>query len=366
MKADFKKLFHVLPLFFGSAARERDHKKLTRHIIDLNQENSARGIIQSVSACLKDILGYRLFAFVIQKECGIDVWLDPRMYRKSLESVLLTDFNLSTDDDITYLNHNLQNDPCELEFDLDQLVYYDLCEGTCIGRIYMLPNRNAPSHHDEIVHMLLKSTGIALAKQMNIDELTNAATRDPLTGCYNRREFERQIKNAVAASKRHNSDLSVFMFDIDHFKKVNDTYGHQAGDMVLKAVAELVQRNMRTHDILARYGGEEFIAVLPSTEKREAIELAERLRKKIEKSVVSAEGKDIRITASFGISCLTSSYNVTDGSDITSLIEEADSMLYKAKRNGRNAVMPGRLTLLETHRQEMENVHLQQDGAALS
>ena len=261
-------MLQVLPFFFRSVAREADHKKLTRHIIELNQENSIQGIIQRVSACLKNILNYRLFAFVIQNKNGIDVWLDPRMYRKSLETVLMKDFHLPTDSAITYLNTNIDHDTCEQQFDLDHLVSYDLYEGHCIGKIYMLPHRNTPLHHDEIVHMLLKSAEIALSKQMNINELTSAATRDPLTGCYNRREFDQQIENAVASSKRHNTDLSLFMCDIDHFKHVNDTYGHQAGDVVLKKVADLIQQNMRTHDIFARYGGEEFIAVLPATEKK--------------------------------------------------------------------------------------------------
>ena len=357
MKAEFKKMLQVLPFFFRSVAREADHKKLTQHIIELNQEKNIQGIIQRVSACLKNILNYRLFAFVLQNKNGIDVWLDPRMYRKSLEAVLMEDFHLPTDSAITYLNTNIDHDECEQQFNLEHLVSYDLYEGSCIGRVYMLPNRNTPLHHDEIVHMLLKSAEIALSKQMNIDDLTNAATRDPLTGCYNRREFDQQIENAVAASKRHNTALSLFMLDIDHFKHVNDTYGHQAGDVVLKKVADLIQQNVRTHDILARYGGEEFIAVLPAAEKKEAIALAERLRHKIERTVIPTDSGNIRITASFGISSLPLSEQMSNGSDIQALIEEADSMLYKAKRNGRNTVMPGQLKLF--NKNEIRQPHHQ-------
>lgn len=348
MKVELTKLFHILPFFLTAAARETDHRKLTRHIINLNQQNSTQGIIHEVSVCLKEILNYRLFAFVIQRDRGIDVWLDPRMYRKSLESVLMEDFRLHSDSAINYMNHTFHPDEKEQELTLESLVSYDMNEKNCQARIYMLPDRNTPSHHDEIVHMLLKSAGIALSKQINIDQLTDAATLDPLTGCYNRREFENQIKKAIASAKRHQLPLSLFMFDIDYFKKVNDTYGHQAGDEVLKEISKLMKENIRSNDMLARYGGEEFVAILPSTEKREAMELADRLRQKIENIVIKTTSHRIRITASFGVAGLAPSCKMPETAYMDSLIEEADSMMYKAKLNGRNTVMPGLIQISNT------------------
>ncbi len=348
MKVEFTKLFQILPLFFSAAVNRADHKKLAKHIINLNQQNSVEAIINQMAVCLKDILNYRLFAFVIQRKSGVDAWLDPRMYKKSLESVVIQDFNLSGAFEINYLNHTFDSDEKEQQFSLENLVSYTLDEDMCHGKIYMLISRKMSSYHDDIVAIILKSTGVALSKQINIEMLTNAATIDPLTGCYNRREFEVQMRKNISRAKRENSTLSVFMFDIDYFKKINDTYGHQAGDIVLQKVSETVRNNIRTGDILARYGGEEFIAILPSTGKREAMELAERLRHKIEEQVIITDTGDIvNVTASFGISSINPSYKRQDSVDMLHLIEEADSMMYKAKRNGRNSIMPGLIHLCQ-------------------
>ncbi|MBF0302572.1 MAG: GGDEF domain-containing protein [Desulfamplus sp.] len=347
MKFAFKKLFQILPLFFNTAASNSDHNKLAQHIINLNQQNSIKGIINEMAVCLKEILNYRLFAFVIQRNLGVDVWLDPRMYKKSLELVFIQDFHLSGESEINYLNHTFNSNEQEYQFDLENLVSYILDEENCHGKIYMLTKKNMASYHDNIVAMILKSTAIALSKQINIDILTSAAAIDPLTGCYNRREFEEQMRKTIASAKRHKNKLSVFMFDIDHFKKVNDTYGHQAGDVVLQRVSDVVRNDMRTGDILARYGGEEFIAILPSTGKQEAIELAERLRDKIEEQIIVTDAGTIKVTASFGIASLEPSYERPDSADMLKLIEEADSMMYKAKLNGRNTVMPGLIQLCQ-------------------
>lgn len=345
MRAALTKLFQILPLFFNTAARSVDNTRLTRHIINLNQQTSVSAIINAMALCLKDILNYRLFAFVIQRDNGIDVWLDPRMYKKSLESVFIQDFSLSGISQINYLNHTFHNDEKEHEFNLEHLVSYTLLEEKCQGKIYMLPSRNMPDYHDDLVAMIMKSTGVALSKQINIEQLTNAATIDPLTGCYNRREFEKQMIKNIAIAKRHKTSMSVFMFDIDHFKRVNDTYGHQAGDVVLQSISSMVKSNMRNGDILARYGGEEFIAILPSTGKREAMELADRLRQKIENHSIITEAGSLRVTASFGIASLEISYKQPDSADMLKLIEDADSMMYKAKLNGRNTIMPGLIQL---------------------
>jgi len=345
MKVEFKKKFHIGSFFFNATAREADHQKLARHIINLNQQNSIQDIIHEVSVNLKELLNYRQYAFVLKRKTGIDVWLDSRMYSKSLESVLMEDFRLDSETAINYLNHTFHNDEEEHSFNLENLVTYDLSEGTCQAKIYMLPNLNTPSYNNDVVCMLLKSTGIALAKQMNIEQLTNVATRDPLTECYNRREFEIQMNKAIAHAKSYRTPLSIFMFNIDHFKTVNDTYGTQAGDAVLKEVSSLVQANIRNNDVLARYSGEQFIVILPSTEKRQGMEIADRLRQEIENIVTKADSHDICVTASFGIASLNTSYKKTDSSDMLSLIEDADSMMYKAKLNGSNTVMPGLLQL---------------------
>ncbi len=225
MRPEFKKITDLLFLFFNITARQSDHKKLAQHIINVNQQDTPAGIINAVSLCLKDILGYRLFAFVIKQDQTLDVWLDPRMYKNSLESVIINDFQVLDNSKINYLNHDFQGDEKELEFSLNSLASFNLSDCHHESKLYIMPNVNAPAHHDEIVQMLLKSAGIAISKQLNIDRLINAASIDPLTGCYNRREFQNHINQHIATAKRYGSNLSIFMFDIDHFKKINDTFG---------------------------------------------------------------------------------------------------------------------------------------------
>ena len=339
MKGTFNRLSNIISTIFSTIfhanVRQSDHRRLTQYIVTLNQKKTPQEIISEVSLCLKDILNYRLFAFVIQTETGIDVWLDPRMYKKSLESVIINDFAIRDMTCINYLNHDFHPDEKEWEYSLKNLISYDLVEENCLAKIYMLPNLTMLSYHDEIVNIILKSTGIAISRQISIARLTDAATLDPLTGCYNRREFQSQIQRSIADASRHKKPLSIFMFDIDLFKVVNDTYGHPAGDEVLKEIVTLVSQNMRQGDTLARYGGEEFIAILPETDKPKAIELADRLRQRIQAKEIKTDKGTIKVTASFGIAEFQ--YNT----DNSRLIKDADEMLYKAKINGRNKVMPG-------------------------
>ena len=326
-------LFSVV--FSSSVQRAAAQNKLTRHIVALNKKSSSKEIINEVAICLKDTLGYRLFAFVVKKEAGLDVWLDPRMYKKSLEDIILSDFDIQNTADLNYLNQKFEPGEHQEAFSLDNLVHYDLKEENCYSRLYMLPQKGITSFQDEVIRLILQGCAAALSKQIKIENLKDAAVIDPLTGCYNRRELETQLRRHVASASRHKTNLSLFMFDLDHFKSVNDTHGHLGGDQVLKEISLLVKENMRQGDILARYGGEEFIAILPETDKTKAMELADRLRSKIAKLRIPFNTTNIRVTASFGVS------ELEPNTDISRLIEDADTMLYKAKLNGRNTVMPG-------------------------
>ena len=336
----------LFSMVFNVAQRQADHKKLTHHIIALNKKHSSREIINEAALCLKDILNYRLFAFVFKKKKGVDVWLDPRMYRKSLEDIILSDFGIENKENLNYLNHRFHPDEHEEKFNIKDLVFYELSEENCHCRIYMLPQKKLHIHHDEVVALILQGCATALSRQVKIEKLKTAAVIDPLTGCYNRREFEKQLKRNIAGAIRHKNKLSVFMFDLDHFKKINDTYGHLAGDKVLQEVVAIVKRNMRTGDILARYGGEEFIAVLPETDKARAMELANRLRIKISNQRIVYGNDTMNVTASFGVS------ELNPKAEMTRIIEDADTMLYRAKLNGRNTVMPGVIKVLPNNASE--------------
>ncbi|MDD2567076.1 MAG: diguanylate cyclase [Thiovulaceae bacterium] len=161
------------------------------------------------------------------------------------------------------------------------------------------------------------------------DKLLFAASHDQLSGLYNRRHLTEEGGRKFSHALRHEDALSVIMVDIDHFKKINDTYGHQAGDNVIHAVATVLQTQKRNEDIAARYGGEEFVLVLESCSLENSHAKAEQLRRHIE--ALMPEG--IKVSASFGVSTLKPThYSFED------LIKEADEALYRAKESGRNRV----------------------------
>lgn len=157
------------------------------------------------------------------------------------------------------------------------------------------------------------------------------ARTDDLTGLNNRRQFFEVSEKLFSVAKRYNSDFSILLFDIDEFKQVNDTYGHQAGDVVLKSIAQIAQENTRDSDILARYGGEEFIIALPNTNASGAFRLAENIRSKVEKFRQKIDGNEVNLTISVGVVEMTA-----DDKHLDRLIQFADQALYTAKSEGRN------------------------------
>jgi diguanylate cyclase (GGDEF)-like protein len=182
-----------------------------------------------------------------------------------------------------------------------------------------------------------KQTEVALRKSE--ETLRLLAITDPLTGLYNRRYFYELAEVEIHKSTRYSRPLSVMMFDIDFFKRINDAFGHSAGDMVLKMMARIAKEMLRKSDIPARYGGEEFIVFLPETSASEAATVAERLRKQIENTIVQAENHQITVTASFGVSDFFKEMNHGDHEKMLSeFISSADQALYESKNTGRNRV----------------------------
>lgn len=158
--------------------------------------------------------------------------------------------------------------------------------------------------------------------------------KDGLTGVYNRRFLEQRLTEEFERHVRYSRNFSIIMFDIDFFKRVNDTHGHQCGDLVLKGVSGKIASMMRKTDILARYGGEEFCCLLPETDLASAKLLAERFRNSIAEMTQVYQEKEIAVTISLGVSEL-SGQHVTP----SSLLERADEALYQAKHSGRNQVI---------------------------
>jgi diguanylate cyclase (GGDEF)-like protein len=162
--------------------------------------------------------------------------------------------------------------------------------------------------------------------------LRREALIDPLTGVFNRRSFMEFSVREEARANRGGNTFAVLMVDIDHFKRVNDTYGHPAGDTVIRELAAVASRTLRPSDILARYGGEEFVVSLPDTNQEQAQIVAERLRHAIEATAVIGDAGAIRFTISIGVAICSHDTPLKDA------IVRADQALYAAKRNGRNRV----------------------------
>jgi diguanylate cyclase (GGDEF)-like protein len=165
------------------------------------------------------------------------------------------------------------------------------------------------------------------------EEIYRLTTIDGLTQIHNRRYFLEQLEREVSRSRRYRRDLSLLLFDIDRFKSINDTYGHLAGDYVLTQLATVVRGKIRREDIFARYGGEEFAIVLPEIDGPNAVALAEKLRKLVEKAPFKFEDTKIQVTVSIGIASLG-----PEEGDASDLVKRTDDKLYEAKEAGRNCV----------------------------
>lgn len=165
-------------------------------------------------------------------------------------------------------------------------------------------------------------------------ELRQQVITDPLTGLFNVRHFRAALEQEMERTDRTGMPTALMMVDLDHFKRVNDTYGHEVGNKVLQHVARIIHEGTRKLDVQCRYGGEEFAIILPSTERHLAIHVAVRLREFIADSKVIAGKLELPITASIGLAF----YETSKGLSASELIAEADSYLYEAKYNGRNQV----------------------------
>lgn len=163
-------------------------------------------------------------------------------------------------------------------------------------------------------------------------KLEQSAVCDALTGLYNRRELMNRLEVEAATAKRYGTALALVMLDIDYFKQVNDNHGHQAGDDVLRALAQIMRNSLRVSDLPARYGGEEFAILCPHTGIDGAMDIAERIRRTLEQTPLTTRGGEVCMTLSAGVAGYRQQLSVED------LIKEADQALYEAKHNGRNRV----------------------------
>jgi two-component system cell cycle response regulator len=189
------------------------------------------------------------------------------------------------------------------------------------------------SASQRVLAILANQAAATLSLIRDKERQTELAVRDGLTGLYNRRAFNELLAQAVAREDRQGGRFGLLILDLDHFKKLNDTFGHPAGDAALKSAAEVLKQHLRRGDQAARYGGEEFVVILPGTDEAGAQHLAERVREAVEKNRLVFEGAKLSLTASFGLAMWPG-----DGKEPDALLASADRALYAAKQAGRNRV----------------------------
>jgi len=195
------------------------------------------------------------------------------------------------------------------------------------------------NEHKDNLEIIVKQRTSEL--QNAIEEIHQISVRDALTGCFNRGGLNQYLPKEMKRAERYNNPISILLCDLDHFKRINDTYGHQSGDLVLKQVVARMQELIRDDiDWLARYGGEEFLLVMPLTDFAAAQEVAERLRREIAAIPFSFSGETEYITASFGLSSIEDWQAHARVSHET-LLKSVDIFLYRAKNGGRNQVVAG-------------------------
>ena len=204
-----------------------------------------------------------------------------------------------------------------------------------LGALVLAGRRGAfDSASQRVLAILANQAAATLSLIRDKEAQKELAVRDGLTGLYNRRAFNDLLTQAVAREDRQGGRFGLLLLDLDHFKKLNDTYGHPAGDAALKSAAEVLKRHLRKGDLAARYGGEEFVAILPASDETGATHLAERVREAVQGNRLVFEGAKIHMTASFGLAVWP-----RDAKDPEGLLAAADRALYAAKQAGRNRVV---------------------------
>jgi len=186
----------------------------------------------------------------------------------------------------------------------------------------------------EVLHSAINHLALALKNALLYREVKTRADHDGLTRIHNRQSFDERLVDELARHQRYGHNLSLLLMDLDHFKRINDTHGHQAGDLVLKEVGGLLNETLRSTDFAARYGGEEFAVILPHTDEEQAWNLADRLRERIARKRFTLGGIAFQVTASIGAASLTPG----SLSRKVDLVRQADQALYLAKASGRNMV----------------------------
>lgn len=216
-------------------------------------------------------------------------------------------------------------------------------QGELIGSLNMASSkadRFTADSSTDFIERLANVFSICLENSLNHERLKLVGLTDPLTGIFNRRYLETRCQEEIANVRRHHSPLACMFMDIDKFKRINDTHGHNIGDQVLCNVTGLIKSQLRSNDVLARYGGEEFVVMLPQTGLQHACEIAERIRRTIAEQPFQIDSDtELKVTISIGVAKVADELDGDDRTVAHKLFAAADEALYLAKESGRNKVI---------------------------
>jgi diguanylate cyclase (GGDEF)-like protein len=288
--------------------------------------------LQAIAVYLKDL---RNDFFVLKLNKGFTD-IEPFLDKSFLEKLSLTDDILGEE------NLELSIDLGLCKLNVDKVYIHKLIprNGKLIGIIFFAPSVENKSSIVKRLRNFLEemepTLSLIFENALEHEKSLAMTSFDPLTGAYSRSEGFKIVKKLLQKASLENKNLCLIILDIDHFKKFNDTYGHDAGDMVLKEVVKAIKNSIRDNDMVIRWGGEEFLIVLDGVPADKVGDVAERIRKNIEaKKIILPNGKEVRVTASLGVACTK-----VDGTfSFDELFLIGDKRLYKAKRMGRNRVV---------------------------
>lgn len=294
----------------------------------------------TINNIIQDRFAMALAAFSVTVACAINVWYGFRgEYNLLVNTYLVSPAGAIT---VTYTMIELTNSGSYWPFLLTLAYYFILPEKrawfynaftalTIIPVAWFVLDQSS-AHRFSAVMVGVSLFAFLSMREINVLHglLKEQAIRDDLTGLFNRSQLDHSLQQAIAQNQRSGVPMALIIFDIDHFKSINDTLGHDAGDLVLKGLGDLLRRQIRSSDMVFRIGGEEFLVLVYNTDERQSTIVAERLRKQVEQAVLL---QDRRVTISVGVSYLQ------EGMDTTTWVKACDEKLYRAKEGGRNRVV---------------------------
>ncbi|MBQ2644800.1 GGDEF domain-containing protein [bacterium] len=333
-----KEFFHFIQILIVNISNSINNQIIKKHMAEgLNFYDAMKNIAKIIEN------QYELEYIIPQIGEMIDRFISSHLIyiflKEDEKYKLIWPSNCNNTEIINMIENNEQDDTIKISKDNRIGIFPIKGEGDKLGVLVAYSTIGKLSTADiEYLVELTKQSGITIQRANVYSEVLKHATMDALTGLNNRRQFEIRLRQETSQSIRKNTDLCCIMLDIDFFKKVNDTYGHAAGDCVLKGVAEIITKTIREYDIACRYGGEEFFILLPMTKISEAYAVAQRLRANIESTKIDIRDAKVKgipylqVTGSIGVNEFHHEQTPED------FYQCADKALYSSKINGRNRV----------------------------